>query len=168
MVNKRLVFLNMGAGFGELALLSGVKRMASVRTIVDSTLAILNRKNFSTVMRRASKRKIVEQVSFLKKFPFFDQLSQIKLQKLFYLLEKRTHTKNSTIFRQGDNIDGIYFIAEGELMYQARQEVYNAEFEKNKWVNPFLLNNNLNKHLDTRTIAEFYLNEIVGFEEIIQ
>ena len=53
-------------------------------------------------------------------------------------------------------------------MYQARQEVYNAEFEKNKWVNPFLLNNNLNKHLDTRTIAEFYLNEIVGFEEIIQ
>ena len=75
MVNKRLVFLNKGAGFGELALLSGVKRMASVRTIIDSTLAILNRKNFSTVMRRASKRKIVEQVSFLKKFPFFDQLS---------------------------------------------------------------------------------------------
>ena len=60
MVNKRLVFLNMGAGFGELALLSGVKRMASVRAIVDSTLAILNRNNFSTVMRRASKRKIVE------------------------------------------------------------------------------------------------------------
>ena len=49
--------------------------MASVRVVVDSTLAILNRKNFSTVMRRASKRKISEQVSFLKKFPFFDQLS---------------------------------------------------------------------------------------------
>ena len=31
-----------------------------------------------------------------------------------------------------------------------------------------LLNNNLNKHLDNRTIAEFSLNEIVGFEEIIQ
>ena len=54
------MFLSRGAGFGELALLTGVKRMASVRAIVDSTLAILNRKNFSNVMRRASKRKIAE------------------------------------------------------------------------------------------------------------
>lgn len=71
LVNKRLAFLGKGAGFGELALLSNVKRMASVRTIVDSCLAIMTRRDFSVVMRRAQKRKIADQVGFLKKFPFY-------------------------------------------------------------------------------------------------
>ena len=168
LVNKRLVFLGKGAGFGELALMSSVKRMASVRTIVDSCLAILTRRDFSVVMRRAQKRKIADQVGFLKKFPFFQELSQIKLQKLFYLLEKRRHTKNSVIFKQGDSIDGIYFIGEGELLYQARQEVYKPEVAKSNWINPIVLNNNQNKRMDNRTIAEFSLNEIVGFEEIMR
>ena len=60
LVNKRLVFLSKGAGFGELALMSSVKRMASVRVVVDSCLAILTRREFSIVMRRAQKRKIAE------------------------------------------------------------------------------------------------------------
>ena len=75
LANKRLVFLGKGAGFGELALMSSVKRMASVRTVVDSCLAILNRRDFGVVMRRAQKRKIADQVRFLKKFPFFHELS---------------------------------------------------------------------------------------------
>ena len=117
LVNKRLVFLSKGAGFGELALMSSVKRMASVRTVVDSCLAILTRREFTIVMRRAQKRKIAEQVFFLQKFLFFESLSVIKLQKLFYLLEKRTHTRNHVLFKKGDTIDGIYFIQEGELLY---------------------------------------------------
>ena len=51
LVNKRLVTLGKGAGFGELALMSSVKRMASVRTVTASKLAILTRKDFTAVMR---------------------------------------------------------------------------------------------------------------------
>ena len=71
LVSKRLVILSKGAGFGELALMSSVKRMASVRVIADSCFAILTRQDFSVVMRRAQKRKIAEQVEFLQRFPFF-------------------------------------------------------------------------------------------------
>ena len=93
-------------------------------------------------MRRAQKRKIAEQVSFLQKFLFFESLSVIKLQKLFYLLERRTHTRNHVLFKQGDSIDGIYFIQEGELLYQVKQEVFNTELIKENWINPIILKNN--------------------------
>ena len=79
LVNKRLVYLSKGAGFGELALMSSVKRMASVRVVVDSCLAILTRREFSIVMRRAQKRKIAEQVEFLKNFALFESLSFVRL-----------------------------------------------------------------------------------------
>ena len=36
------------------------------------------------------------------------------------------------------------------------------------WINPKVLDNNQNKVIDNRTIAEFSLNEIVGFEEIMR
>ena len=84
------------------------------------------------------------------------------------MLEKRTHTKNHVLFKQGDSIDGIYFISEGELVYQVRQEVYNPEMITGNWINPIILNNNQNKHMDTRAIAEFSLNEVVGFEEAMR
>ena len=72
------------------------------------------------------------------------------------------------LFKQGDSIDGIYFISEGELVYQIRQEVYNPEMITGNWINPIILNNNQNKHMDTRAIAEFSLNEVVGFEEAMR
>ena len=52
MVNKRLARLHKGQGFGELALMSSVRRMASVRTTKDSCLATLTRREFLVVMRR--------------------------------------------------------------------------------------------------------------------
>ena len=95
-------------------------------------------------------------------------LSAVKLQKLFYVLEKREHVKNSVIFRQGDIIDGIYLISEGELIYQVKQEVHNTDFVKSDWLQPRLQNGGQSKRVDNRTIAQFAVNEIVGFEEFLK
>lgn len=54
LINKHLVFLTAGAGFGELALMSDMKRMATVRTSCKTSfLCTLTKKNFANVMRRA-------------------------------------------------------------------------------------------------------------------
>ena len=52
-VNRKLVELSTGSGFGELALMSDIKRMASIRTITYCSLATLNRANFSICLRKA-------------------------------------------------------------------------------------------------------------------
>jgi hypothetical protein len=60
-VNKHLVNLREGAGFGELALMSSnVKRMASVLTsTIPCVLATLSKKDFQSVIKRAQKRKMM-------------------------------------------------------------------------------------------------------------
>ena len=58
LVNKHLVNLRQGAGFGELALMSKVKRMASILTATPCVLATLTQLDFLSVIRRAQLRKI--------------------------------------------------------------------------------------------------------------
>ena len=55
LVNKHLVDLKAGAGFGELALMSvsEIKRMATVTSKTSCILATLTRHDFMSVMRRA-------------------------------------------------------------------------------------------------------------------
>ena len=51
LVNKHLINLHAGAGFGELALMSDINRMATVKTAVSPcVLATLTRKDFANVM----------------------------------------------------------------------------------------------------------------------
>ena len=52
-INRCIVQLSNGSGFGELALLSDIKRMASIRTTVPSCLATLTRSHFSACLRKA-------------------------------------------------------------------------------------------------------------------
>ena len=56
-VNRRLVSLGEGCAFGEVALLSNVNRMASVRTTKPTILATIKRHEFSIVFRKVMKRK---------------------------------------------------------------------------------------------------------------
>ena len=101
LVNKKLVELSTGSGFGELALLSDNKRMASIKTMERSSLATLTRAHFSTCLRKAQKRKMDQQVQFLLTFSLFKNLEtlKMKLQRIFYLLEEQTHSKNNFIFK---------------------------------------------------------------------
>ena len=54
------------------------------------------------------------------------------------------------------------------MQYQAKAEVYSNDFGKSNWISPEILHNNQNKTVSTRIIAEFSLNEIVGFEEVMR
>lgn len=78
-VNQRLVNLGSGTGFGELALMSDITRMASVRTTCNTTLATMSRKEFTAVLRKAMKRKQQRACEFLRKFIFFEKFTRIKL-----------------------------------------------------------------------------------------
>jgi len=74
-VLKKIASLGIGNGFGELALMSDIPRMASVKTTVDTCFATLSRKDFNAVIRRAQKRKMNAQCEFLKNYQLFSDLS---------------------------------------------------------------------------------------------
>ena len=62
LANKRLVFLENGAGFGELALMSDTKRMSTCKAEKPCTLGVINRQNFGSILKKAQKRRIQEQI----------------------------------------------------------------------------------------------------------
>ena len=99
-INKSLVVLNQGAGFGEVALMSDEPRMASVRTVGEEcVLATLTRQDFKNVLKRAQNRKFMHEVMFLKSFTLFRNLTNMKLQKLFYLLRLSEQPRGAVLFR---------------------------------------------------------------------
>ena len=123
MVNRSLVYLEMGAGFGELALMSDTKRMTTCRANTKCTLGTLNRKNFSAILRRAQKKKMNAEISRLKQYKLFSELSQMKLQKILYLLEEKHLHRGAVVFQQGEKVNGCYLIGEGTIMYKRRMEI---------------------------------------------
>ena len=87
-MNRRLVFLGAGAGFGEMALIGDDKRMATIVTSSDCIFAKMNKIDFKLILRKALRRKMSDQVSFLSKFSIFEGLSHVKLQRILYLLSE--------------------------------------------------------------------------------
>jgi CRP-like cAMP-binding protein len=64
--------LNSGVSFGELALIESKPRMASIRCLMDTHFAILNKKDFNKVLGTIEKKLYLDKVSFLKNLPFFN------------------------------------------------------------------------------------------------
>ena len=96
--------------------------MATVRTSTKcSILATLNKEEFKNVMRRAQKRRMAEEVEFLKNFTLFSSLSNFKLQKLFYLLKEVNLLKNTALFKEDETpVNGVYLIKQGEIAYHIK------------------------------------------------
>ena len=128
-----------------------------------------------------------DQVSFLSKFSIFEGLSHVKLQRILYLLSEQDLIRNQVIFKQGDeNLSGIYFIQSGEIIYEMRQEVEkeggnaslletDEDIKQNMksvktglWTQPGVLKNSLSKQIETKQVAIFAKNELIGFEEILR
>ena len=59
---QTFVFLENGAGFGELALMSDTKRMSTCKAEKPCTLGVINRQNFGSILKKAQKRRIQEQI----------------------------------------------------------------------------------------------------------
>ncbi len=75
--------------------------------------------------------KFIEKIS---KFYFFKNLSETNYRNLFLKYEKRIYKPNTIIYKEGDEIDGIYLIIKGECTISKR--VYNRLLfneEKNKF-----------------------------------
>lgn len=171
-VNRSLVFLQRGAGFGEMALLSDtVKRMTTCRADTHCCLGTLNRKNFSAILRRAQIRKISRQISILKQFALFATLSSLKMQKVFYLLEERKLIRGSKVFTQGEKVKGCYLITAGQILYKRKMEVPALGPQASRdsqWLNSVNLVPDPGKRVETRQVAVFSESEVIGFEEMLR
>lgn len=121
--------LEMGTVFGEVSMLCKCKRTATVKTVQYSTIAKLHRPDFDTVCRvfagflPSLKEQLKTYKDPLKKFIirllknvyWMEPISKNSLEEISFTLDHEFFDNNQVIFRAGDLVDKLIFIASGEI-----------------------------------------------------
>jgi CRP-like cAMP-binding protein len=121
--------LRPGQYFGELALLYPTARTATVRSCGYSTIGELSKRDFFDLfsgfpdaLKKIKKmsRKYNDPwktfvVAALKRIPYFKQLPDHMLNLVMYSLHSISLETDSSLFKQGNVIDRLYIVAEGNL-----------------------------------------------------
>ena len=119
--SRRLATLGQGGFFGEMTLISGLPRNASV-TALEPCLAIeVPRRAFEYLMKKPGPfRTTMDQVyvdrglaNHLRLIPDFARLDAETLQKLVKTVRLRIYAKDEVVVREGDEADGFYLIRDG-------------------------------------------------------
>ena len=115
-----VVEFKTGASFGELALESSKPRLASVRCKVDSHFVTLDKSDYNRMIAKVVREKRNNVVNFLKSLPIFAGFTKGSLTKLTYNFKEKEFTKGQVVYREGDPINEVYLVTEGEFLFQKR------------------------------------------------
>ena len=115
LIQKEVLTYKDGSTFGELALTDNKPRAASIQTNTESHFAVLDKFNYNRILSSLLNSKRTELIEYLKQHSYFKQLTKVSLLKLSYCFEEKNLTKDQIIFKEGDQLEYIYFIKEGEV-----------------------------------------------------
>ncbi|KAL7462327.1 hypothetical protein ACHAXS_002707, partial [Conticribra weissflogii] len=112
--------LYSGVAFGEIALLYGCPRSASILAKYDCKLWVIDRRAFRGITAQHKRRRLELKLEFLKKVKIHDKVlgeilkpSEIHSMALATKIEK--FRRGSPIVRQGERGDAFYMIEEGSV-----------------------------------------------------
>mmetsp|Transcript_42239 Transcript_42239/g.99136 ORF Transcript_42239/g.99136 Transcript_42239/m.99136 type:complete len:390 (+) Transcript_42239:117-1286(+) len=104
---------NAGGAFGELALLHGEPRLASVRATEDCVTWALDRDTFRKIMMSTGKQDMNERTQFLSKVSLLDELTLFERFKIAEAMEVRNFEDGATIVQEGDAGSDFFIIQSG-------------------------------------------------------
>ena len=121
--------LGSGDLFGEVALLNGWRRTATVKASNYSTIAYLTKENFNHIFNKdAGSLKILKEgrkkyqdewkvflKSNLKNIDYMKRLPNEVIEEISYYLKEEFYESESIIFEAGAPVDKVYFILKGEV-----------------------------------------------------
>jgi CRP-like cAMP-binding protein len=104
-----------GAVFGELALMYGDPRAATVSTTSDCQLWCLDRATFKNIMMKQSNEQY-GVVQFLDKLPILKNLSSFERTRFAEALTTVNFSAGSAVINQGEKGDCCYIVRSGTLV----------------------------------------------------
>ena len=121
--------LSPGQHFGEIALLTGSKRTATIQTKNYSTIGMVSQENFNELLHIFPdiKKKLNDSLvqyqdkykqwlkSQLPNIVYFNSLRTNMLETLVYKLQQESFEEGQIIFKNGDILDKVYILADGSV-----------------------------------------------------
>ncbi|KAL4482264.1 hypothetical protein ABPG72_018045 [Tetrahymena utriculariae] len=133
--NKKLLQfakeLGPGSSFGELDLEGDKPREETIKCLSDCSFAILNKREFQTLIRQFEEEKLLKEMGFFSKLPIFQGWYFTKIKDIYQSTIKMKLKKNSVVFKEGQICQYVYIINEGDF-------VAKMKFEQNSGINDIL------------------------------
>ncbi|KAF8165192.1 cyclic nucleotide-binding-like protein [Crassisporium funariophilum] len=121
-----------GSSFGELALMYGHLRAASVVAMEVSTLWSLDRITFRTIILKAAHRRRTMYEQFLSTVTLLSSLDAPERSKIADALVSSVYMDGEAVVRQGEMGDTFFFIEEGEATCTKTQQSESGEIHEVK------------------------------------
>jgi len=112
---KTVQQISKGECTGELALIHGAPRSATVTAQEQSEVWYITRNVYRKVLMVYSKEQSSQNIKFLKNVALFQPLLAKEIQVLVKALYENSFTAGEVIFRQGDPGDKFYVVKSGEV-----------------------------------------------------
>ncbi|XP_063726686.1 cAMP-dependent protein kinase type II regulatory subunit-like isoform X2 [Symsagittifera roscoffensis] len=107
--------------FGELALLHGDKRAATVTSLTEGTLWAIDRDSFRNIILSHEFRRIWSYEAFLRDVPLMKLLSEEEIWRVADALQPEMYLKGDVIIYQGQKGGNcMYFIEDGQVSVYCR------------------------------------------------
>lgn len=116
-----------GDSFGELALIHGTPRKATVVAVTDCTLWGLERNAYRNTLMRLTVEKREKYGEFLHRVPLLSSLDKYDRMVIADCLDTVEYKDGETIIRQGEMGDSFFFVLTGTV--RVLQRVGDAEGE---------------------------------------
>ncbi|GFR25631.1 cAMP-dependent protein kinase type II regulatory subunit [Trichonephila clavata] len=101
--------------FGELALLHNQPRAATIKAKTDGLLWAVSRRTFNKLVVKRAFEKRQKYKMMLEKVPELQPLNEYEKLQVCDALTPVGIKEGETLFREGDEGDGMYFIEEGSV-----------------------------------------------------
>ncbi|TFK55833.1 camp-dependent protein kinase regulatory subunit [Heliocybe sulcata] len=103
-----------GSSFGELALMYGHPRAATVQAVEKSVLWSLDRITFRTIILKAAHRRRTMYEQFLLSAPLLTSLSAEERSRVADALQSRVYQDGEVVVQQGEMGKEFFFVEDGE------------------------------------------------------
>lgn len=108
--------LTIGQSFGEIAILKNKPRSATINALTNCYLAEIEQKDYIENFNTLENERMKNLVSFMKKYAFFKNTEKIYIERFYFIKERKIFKKDEIVYKEGDKVDGIYFVVDGELV----------------------------------------------------
>jgi cAMP-dependent protein kinase regulator len=119
-----------GTTFGELALMYGHPRAATVLSIEPSTLWSLDRITFRTIILKVAHRRRTMYEHFLSSVTLLSSLDAQERSKIADALASTVYLDGDSVVRQGEMGETFFFIEEGEAIVTKLQQEDNGDVKE--------------------------------------
>ena len=107
--------LKEGYNFGEVALIIKGCRNSTIVCKEDCELLVLNSETYDKIKKKNLNNIYSEKIEFLTDIPMFNQWRRTNISLVMFYLRDITVNKEQFIYKENDEISGIYIIYDGEI-----------------------------------------------------